>query len=392
MLGVVHVITRLDLGGAQENTLDSASRMDPERFRTALIYGPGGMLDEDARRLRHVHQEVLPSLLRELSPKDFAGLLALRNAIGRAKRALRARGAERILVHTHGSKAGVLGRAAAHALGVDWIVHTIHGFGFHAGQPRAVFEAYVAAERAAARVTDVFVSVSRASLAEAIARGIVTDAHRRTVIRSGFDLGPFLRAASERVAARQDLLVPQDAEIFASVANLKSQKDPLTLVDAFAEVASSNPRAMLLFAGDGELRAQVERRIRGHELGGRFRLLGWRRDVAKVFAAADVIVLSSIFEGLPRSAVQAIAARRPVVATRVDGTPEVVREGKNGFLVEPSDSRALAKAMQRAIVERPVDPEDARRVQAFDVRVMVERLEGLYEALDGRCNFPVEAS
>ncbi|MBI4817620.1 MAG: glycosyltransferase [Deltaproteobacteria bacterium] len=379
MIGVIHVITRLDLGGAQENTLDSAARLDPSRFLTALVYGPGGLLDGDAEKLSHVHREPLRVLVREASPsKDPAALIGIAAALRRSIDALRSKGARSIVVHTHGSKAGILGRFAAKLAQVDRVVHTIHGFGFHVGQSPAVFAAYVALERAAARVTDTFVSVSRACLAEAMARGIVGAGHQHRVIRSGFELAPFLEAPRRRAEARAALGLHADQEALVSVANLKPQKDPMTLVEAFSLVARRRPNAVLLFAGDGELRGAVEARLAELRLADRFRLLGWRRDVPELLAAADVAVLSSIFEGLPRSAVQALAARVPVVATRVDGTSEVVREGRNGYLVEPRDPSALARAIGNALDLRPVDPSDRALVREFDVSVMVRSLEALY--------------
>jgi glycosyltransferase involved in cell wall biosynthesis len=153
------------------------------------------------------------------------------------------------------------------------------------------------------------------------------------------------------------------------------------LVEAMAILVQRRPRAVLLYAGDGELRGEVEASIARHGIGDRVRLLGWRRDVPALIAAGDVVVLSSIFEGLPRSAVQALVARRPFVGTRVDGTSEVIRDGENGFLVEPRDPAELAAAMELAILERPVDPRDTARVEAWDARRMVEEQEALYRSL-----------
>ncbi|MEL6183894.1 MAG: glycosyltransferase, partial [Myxococcota bacterium] len=124
-----------------------------------------------------------------------------------------------------------------------------------------------------------------------------------------------------------------------------------------------------------------ERAVRQARLVDRVHLLGWRRDIPQLLAAADVVALSSIFEGLPRSAVQAVAARRPFVGTRVDGTPEIIREGRDGYLVAPRDPSALAQALARALDLRPVAEDTEERVQAWDARRMVEAQEDLYERL-----------
>jgi glycosyltransferase involved in cell wall biosynthesis len=197
-------------------------------------------------------------------------------------------------------------------------------------------------------------------------------------------LDVYRRAETKRRATRLALELDPDAEVLLCIGNFKPQKDPLTLIEAMALVARSRPNAVLLFAGDGGLRPDVERAIHRHGLRDRVRLLGWRRDIPELLAASDVVVLSSIFEGLPRSAVQAVAARRPFVGTRVDGTPEIIRDGKNGYLVEPRDPPSLARAIAKALMVRPIDPEDVRRLEDWDADVMVRRQEVIYERLAGR--------
>jgi glycosyltransferase involved in cell wall biosynthesis len=378
MISVVHIITKLELGGAQENTLFTVRELDRRRFDVHLWHGPDGLLDADAAATPEAEVAVIPDLIREPRPhRDGRCLVDL----VRRLRGLATRGRGPVLVHTHSSKAGILGRAAARAAGVGPVVHTIHGFSFHEGQRRAVFEGYVAAERAAARATDAFIGVSRANLAEAAARGIVGPEHRVALIRSGFDLDAFSAGTTEGPATRRALGIADDEELIVCIANLKPQKDPLTLVRAFARLAPRRPRARLVYAGDGVLRPEVEAELARLGIADRFQLLGWRRDVPALMGAADVVALSSIFEGLPRVSVQALVARRPFVGTRVDGTPEVIRDGRNGYLVEPRDPEAFADALERALIHRPVDPSDVERTRPWRVDVMVEAQAELYERL-----------
>jgi glycosyltransferase involved in cell wall biosynthesis len=384
LITVAHVITKLEMGGAQENTLYTAEHLDRSRFRVLLIYGPGGYYDELAREMAELERHEIPELVREVRPKlDARCGIRLRALFKKAQEEHRERGGDprAFIVHTHSSKAGVLGRFAARAAGVPKIVHTIHGFGFHEGQPELQRSAFIAAELAASHVTDAFISVSKASLAEGQARGIVRSEHKVALIRSGFALDEHRMAATLREKARQKLGLSEDDEVIVAIANLKPQKDPLTLVAAFAELAAKRPRALMLYAGDGSLRDKVEHAIAEAGIGERFRLLGWREDVPDLLAAADVVALSSVFEGLPRSAVQAVAAKRPFVGTRVDGTSEVIRDGRNGFLVEPRDPHAFAQALERALIERPVDPEDEERIEEWDADAMVEAQERLYAEL-----------
>lgn len=385
MIRVVHVITQLELGGAQENTLYTCEHLDRARFEVALVYGPGGILDAEAARIPTLERYTVPELIRFVRPGQDAGaLLHLARVFRELRRRHRAAGHDprAFIVHTHSSKAGVLGRLAAKLAGVPVVVHTIHGFGFYEGQAPLKYHSFLGAERAVAPLTHAFVGVSRANLAEAAARGIIGRGHVVELIRSGFPLAPFRQVRpAARAELRASLGLGAETPVLLSVANLKSQKDPMTLVEAFAQLRRARPDAVLLYAGDGPLRASVERAIARHGMESHFRLLGWRNDVPELMAAADVVVLASRFEGLPKTSVQALAASRPFVGTRVDGTPEVIREGRNGFLVEPRDPAALARAMLRALTERPIDPEDQRRIEDWDADHMVRAQERLYERL-----------
>lgn len=369
-ISVAHLITMLELGGAQENTLYTCAHLDRARFEVSLLFGPGGMLDDEAARLTDARIVPIPHLVRPIAPADDARCIA---ELVRHLREIRPD-----IVHTHSSKAGILGRLAAKAAGVPRIVHSIHGFGFYEGQAKIAHALFLNAERAAARVTDAFIGVSRSNLAEGRALGLIGAQQEAVLIRSGFDLKAFRRECARGPALRAELGFGPDDEVLVSVANLKPQKDPLTLVRALSEVVRARPRTVLLYAGDGELRGEVEREIARLSLGDHVRLLGWRRDVPALIAAADVVVLSSIFEGLPRSAVQALVARRPFVGTRVDGTAEVIRNGRNGFLVEPRSPARLATAIIQALTERPVDPEDVERVEEWSADRMVRQQEALY--------------
>ena len=385
MITVVHVITKLELGGAQENTLYTCQHLDRDRFRVVLVYGPGGLLDSALDQLAaSAHLIAVPELIRELAPKtDAACFSTLRRIFWEQQAAhwKRELAPHDFIVHTHSSKAGVIGRLAARAAEVPHVVHTIHGFGFHPWQPRLTKTLFVNAERAAGRVTHAFIGVSRANLAEARARGIIPPRAVVRLIRSGMDIGEIRRASGRRKEVRRSLNLGPEAEVILSVANFKPQKDPLTMIEAFAALRERRPRARLLFAGDGPLRREVEAAVQQRKLDEHVRLLGWRRDVPDLLAACDVVALSSLFEGLPRSAVQAVAARRPFVGTRVDGTPEIIRDGKNGYLVEPRNPEALAQALDRALVTRPLDPQDEVRIGEWDGQTMVREQESLYAGL-----------
>lgn len=382
MITVIHIITRLELGGAQENTLYTCRGLDRGRFRVVLIYGPGGLLDAELPDTGALRSIPLASLRRELSPLDDGrAARALTALLRRLATEHEAQGGAPgdLIVHTHSSKAGVLGRLAAARAGIPHIVHGIHGFGFFPGQPALKRALFLQAERLAARVTEAFVSVSEANLAEAQALGIVRPHHRALVVRSGMELEPLLAAREAREAKRAELGLPEDAELLLSVANFKPQKDPLTLMAAFTQLAARRPKAVLLLAGDGPLRPAAEAALAEAGLSARARFLGWRRDIPELIAASDLVCLSSRFEGLPRVAVQAAAVGRPFVGTRVDGSAEIIKNGRNGYLVEPEQPGELAAALEAGLALEP----EPTSVADWGLAPMVAGQTALYLELCG---------
>jgi glycosyltransferase involved in cell wall biosynthesis len=391
VLRVVHVITKLELGGAQENTLYTLGHLDPARFSGLLVAGRAGLLVEDARRaVREGRYEArfVPALVREIRPLcDAAALAALVRILRAELRSARARGGggpAPVVVHTHSSKAGVLGRAAARLAGVPIVIHSIHGFAFHPRQRAAVRRLWVALERLAARWTTHFVAVAQADVEEGVALGLFPR-ERATLIRSGIEVARFAGGGLDRAAKRAELGVPADAPLAGMIGNFKPQKNPVDFVRLAARVAERVPAARFVLAGDGPLRGAVEAEARRLGIGGRLLLLGWRRDVDELIPCLDVLVLTSLWEGLPRVFPQAMAAGRPVVAYRVDGAPEAVEEGVTGFLVEPGDWEGAAAR----VAELLLDPVRAAalgsagraRVGEFDAGEMVRRQEELYERL-----------
>ena len=383
---VCHVITMLELGGAQQNTLYTAGHLDASRFAPSLLTGPGGLLDDEARALTGVDVQFVPALVRPVRP--LADLRALGD-LTRRLRALRPH-----IVHTHSSKAGILGRWAARRAGVPVIVHTIHGFGFHPGQNALTHRAFVAAEAAAARITTRFIAVSKANLDEGVRRGLFRP-EKATVIRSGIALAPFLEVGRQRLAGRKasgalrsELGLGPNDPLAGMIGCLKPQKAPEDFVALAERVASVLPRARFVLAGDGELRGAVETAIRHRGLDGRVTLLGWRRDVAELLGDLDVLVLTSRWEGLPRVFPEAMASAVPVVAFRVDGAPEAIHDGIGGWLHDPGDLEGMA----RHVTELLADPARSRtmgaagreRVSEWDIDEMVRRQESLYLELTGR--------
>ncbi|MDG2149254.1 MAG: glycosyltransferase family 4 protein [Planctomycetota bacterium] len=375
---VFHIITMLELGGAQQNTLHTVASLDRAEFAPHLVCGPGGLLDDEARDLG-IPLHFIPELVRPIRPlqdwraaRSIAALLKPDAAKGP------------VVVHTHSSKAGVVGRLAARMANASPVVHSIHGFGHEAIDARWKRRMVLAAERYMGGYTDAFISVSQCSLDEGRQLKLLGQAPQR-VIRSGIDLEDFGRADSLREETRHGLGYSAMAPVVGMIACLKPQKAPLDFVEMAALVRESNPSTRFFLAGDGELRVAVERRIQELGLSDCFDLLGWRRDIAGLLGALDVLVLTSRWEGLPRVCPQAMAAGRPVVATRVDGIPEAVVDSRNGFLVEPGDIRGAARRVHQLLkdpeLRRTLAQNGREHVQEFDQSHMVAAQEALYREL-----------
>lgn len=369
---ILHAITMLEPGGAQRNTLDTVAMLDRGVFDVALACADAGELLPQARALADLELVELAHLRREVRPlADLRALAELRRAIRRLRPDI---------VHTHSSKAGILGRFAAASERVPIVVHSIHGFGFGAHQPAPVRAAFLAAERAAARRTTAFIAVSRCNLDEGVRLGLFP-AGRARVIRSGIDLAGF-RARRGGEAVRREFGIPATAPLVLQVACFKPQKAPERFVELAAALASRFPDAHFLLVGDGALRGALERGRRDAVLERRLHMPGWRSDVPALLAAATVVTLTSRFEGLPRVLVEALAASVPVVAMAVDGVPEVVRDGENGFLVAPGDTAAAVARVGAVLADPALRARLAARapdgLEEFERATMVRQQEALY--------------
>jgi glycosyltransferase involved in cell wall biosynthesis len=376
---IAHVITRLDLGGAQQNTLFCVGHHDHRRFDVELIAGSGGLLDDEARALADASVALVPWIAHAIRPAaDLA-------AVWRLASHFRERRVD--LVHTHSSKAGVLGRLAARLAGVPVVVHTAHGWSFNRTQPAPVRRAFATLERWTAPLADRLVTVSQHNLDEGLALGIGRP-RQYALIRSGIDARLYARPATDREATRSALGVEPHHVLVGTVACLKPQKAPFDFVRAAAEAHARCDRLRFVIAGDGELRAAVEAQVRDAGLEGAVRLLGWRRDVADLLHAMDVFLLTSRHEGLPRAVLQAMAAGVPVVASAVDGTPEVVRDRETGLLVPPGAPSVAAERLLELVQDPDLGRACAERAlralgEEFDVHRMVRDLERLYISLLG---------
>jgi len=378
---IVHVITRLIIGGAQENTLLTCTEQIRRGHEVHLITGPTtgpeGSLVDWAGSIDGLRVEVVPDLIRRIDPWHDR----------RAGRQLERRLADLRpgVVHTHSSKAGILGRcAAARACPAALVVHTIHGLPFYDGQNGFVHALYVHLERSAARRTDHFISVCDAMTDEAVAARIAPPG-KFTTVYSGMAVDDFLHNAESVMGVRDELHLPAGATVVVKVARLFHLKGHADVLRAFASLVEHHPTLYLLFVGDGVLRARLQRMARRLGVHDRLRLAGLVPPdrVPALIHASDVLVHASLREGLARVLPQALLCGRPAVSYDIGGAREVVHTGETGTLVSPGDWHGLARALDELVSDRGLRRRMGERgrlmcAERFDHRNMVERIEQVY--------------
>ena len=345
-LKVMHVITRLIRGGAQENTLLTVQGLARTRgFDAVLVTGPGlgpeGDLVPDARE-SGIDLVVINAMRRPIHPwRDFASYRALRRWIRRLRPDI---------VHTHSSKAGIIARKAAKDEKVPKIVHTIHGLPFHDYERPLVNRFYVALERNAARYTDLVISVADAMTDKAVAAG-VAPREKFVTVYSGMDVEPYLHGRHDRAAVRAGLGLPADAPVVGVIARISPLKGHEFIIRAAPSILARHPDTKLLFVGDGHIRAKMEKLAADYRVLDRIVFAGLRdyREIPELISAMDLVVHTSLREGLARVLPQALLSGVPVVSYDVDGAREVVINGETGWLVRAEAVDDLAEAVCEAL-------------------------------------------
>lgn len=382
---ILHLSTRLIVGGSQENTLLSCIGSADQGHQVALaygpIYGPEGSLLPRAQSDGRIACFEVPDMVRHVAPlRDLRCFRQITQVIGDWKPDV---------VHTHSSKAGILGRFAAWRLHVPAVVHTVHGLPFHRFQSRAVHRAFVLAERMAARRCHAIVSVADSMTRQALAEGIGV-ASQYSTIRSGLDTAPFLNAHLLRAATRDRLGVGASVTVIATLGRLAELKGHDDLITAALPLlhARGRDQLMLLWIGDGWWRERLERRLEREGIRDRVILTGLvpPNEVPALLAASDVVVHPSWREGLPRAVVQALLCARPVIAADIDGASEVCKAGETGWLVPVGDPLRLRAAIEQVTADMAHAARLAARGQVevrndYDTAAMVNRLLTLYREI-----------
>jgi glycosyltransferase involved in cell wall biosynthesis len=361
---IVQFIAKLELGGAQKIALQLMRELKSQGI---LITGKGGELYADAAKELGERHVTLPRLKRKISPlNDLISFFELRKILIKVHNKY-----DRIILHTHGSKAGVLGRIVSGSLPFVRSLHVIHGFAFNPYVSPLKRFVYLNAERIASCFGDVVVTVARVHIRRSIGWGM----SKRVKY---FCIPNYVSIEKFKVKRKNSQLIK-----IVTVANFKPQKNPFMWAQVALEVTSRFSNVVFFFIGGGPMRRSVEKLVRENR---RIKILGWRNDIADILPDMDIFFLPSRWEGLPLSVLEAMASSLPVVASAVDGTTEVVLDSVTGYLLAPDDLngyvKKLGELIENAKKRKEMGREGRERVKkCFSYKNMIRKVFYIYGLL-----------
>jgi len=387
LLKILHIITRMDMGGSAQNTLLTCLKLSG-KFEMVLVFGlsqESNMADAEREevdgqindaRMQGVKIVQIPALLRRISPlNDIRALYDLVRIIQKEKPDV---------VHTHTSKAGLLGRLAAKISKVPFIVHTPHGHVFFGHFGPVLSRVFLSIERLFATLTDWVVALTDGEIRD-YTDFKVCSKDKLVKIHSGVEIEKFQQIPASAVEKKRSLGMNQNGSVVGFVGWLLPIKGPMHLLKAMEDVWQDHDDTILVFIGKGDLDVDLRAEALKTSANGKINFLGWRNDIHEIMPIFDIFVLPSLNEGMGRVLVEAMAAGKPIVASKVGGIPYLVQDGENGLLVPPGDEKALAAGIRQLID----DPERAIKMgqrgrelcNQFSVESMIEKIDRLYSEL-----------
>jgi len=384
---ILHIITRLDMGGSAQNTLLTCHKLSC-KYQILLAHGlsqESNMTDSERQtveaglesaRGKGVKIIAIPSLVRRIDPiKDIRAVYELIKIIQQEKPDI---------VHTHTSKAGILGRLAAKITQVPIIIHTPHGNVFFGHFGPFISKTFLWIEKLFAPVTNRIVALTDGELKDYTDLNIYSE-DRLVQIHSGVDIEKFKQSPVCVVEKKRALGMNQNGLVVGFIGWLLPIKGPMHLLKAMEDVWRDHDNTILVFIGKGDLDIDLRAEALKTSANGKINFLGWRNDIHEIMPIFDIFVLPSLNEGMGRVLVEAMAAGKPIVASKIGGIPDLVKHGDNGLLVPPGDEKALADGIRQLIN----DPEKAKKMgqrgrelcNQFSVESMVEKIDQLYTEL-----------
>ena len=379
---VAHIITRIITGGAEENTLYTIKGLDKKKYDIDLIVG------EEFRK--DIYNNFKNNDFCIIQLKGLKGKLNfLYDPVVLIKLINLFKKNHYDIVHTHLTKIGILGKIASRISGVPIIIHGLHGSAFQAFNSKLLNWALIFFERITSKYTNAYISVSRILSEKYIKEGIGKRENHFTVY-SGMDLDKFYysRKKINRRKKLADLGISSDCFIIGNVATLEPRKGHKFLIDAFKKVIEKhkNKSIKLIIVSDGYERENLVNYVNKLNLKEKVIFTGYREDIEELMAIMDIFVLTSLREGLPRVLVQAAAVGIPLIAFNVDGVPEIIKDGYNGFLVKLKDVEELADRIIRYINNKELISLHGQRGREFvkgkwSIEDMVNKIDKIYQAL-----------
>lgn len=373
---VVHIITKLELGGAQINTVYTYENLDGKNFDAYLLSGPGGILTDKIKKRGHFF--IVKDLDRQINPlKDLRAFFQVKKILKKIKPDI---------VHTHSSKAGIIARTAAFFLRVPVIIHSVHGFSFSPSQSFLKRTFYITAEKIVSRLTGHFIFVSKDDIETGKQKKLVKENY--SLIRSGFSFEKFFAKNPETASLRKKHNIKTTDFVCGIIAPLKPQKGLFHLIEIAEKVLKSGKNkknVVFMITGDGDLRETIETKLKEKGIFEHFRLPGFVFDIENFINIFDLGISTALWEGLPQSLVQLRLKKKAVIASNIPGNREVIQENKNGFLVDVQDYETFAGKILYLIHEE----KERKRLAEFaeedfspwDADYMVKEQEKLYLSL-----------
>ena len=387
MTKILHIITRLDMGGSAQNTLLSCLKLS-RKYEMVLVCGlsqESNMTDSERGAVKRLINDArangvkivqIPSLLRRISlVNDIRALYDLVRIIKTEMPDV---------VHTHTSKAGLLGRVAAKITKVPFIIHTPHGHVFFGHFGPILSKIFLWLERFLAPLTNRVVALTDGEGKDYTDLSVYSK-DKLVKIHSGVDIEKFKQEPVSAIEKKRSLGISRNGLVVGYIGWLIPTKGPMHLLKAMEDVWQNYDDTILVFIGKGDLDVALRAEALKSSANGRVHFLGWRNDIDEIMPIFDILVLPSLNEGMGRVLVEAMAAGKPVVASRVGGIPDLVQDDYNGLLVPPGDEKALAASIKLLID----DPEKAKMMGQhgrelclhFSLERMIEKIDNLYEEL-----------
>jgi len=373
-VNLLYVITKLELGGAQKQLLSLISHLDKSKYRIFLFTAHQGLLIQNVSLISDLTLYRSKYLEGQISPiKDIIALIEIFWFIKKNKIEI---------VHTHSSKAGILGRIAAKLAGKKFIIHTVHGWSFNDFQLFFMRNIFICLERLTAQFTKRLIVVSSYDKGKGLENGIGKESNY-TIIRYGINKDEFL--LKDR-SIKEELGIKDSDLVVGMISCLKPQKSPQDFVRLAFQINQILPQMKFILIGDGVLRYRVEKLVRRYNLQKNLILTGWRRDIPRILSAIDIFVLTSLWEGLPISVLEAMASAKPVVATHTGGIEEAIIEGKTGFLIPVRDVKKMSDRLITLLKDGNLRKELGQNARDFldgsyHLENMVNANQDLYENL-----------